>query len=134
MDSTKYKTPDAFLTALSSQLRKINEETKIEISRLRKQIAFDRFLARLFFNDDGKWVLKGGYSLELHFNLSRATKDIDLSVRLPSLLEEGKSLRSRAVHERLVEASEYDLGDFFRFLVNIPHLNWMGLRRVVRGI
>lgn len=126
MTTSKYKTPDAFLSALTQRLRTISEKEGIDIPRLRKQIAFDRLLARLIETPDNLWVLKGGYSLELHFQLSRATKDIDLSIQAPELLKEDKDKRAEIIHFRLVEESQRDLGDFFSFLVKAPSFDLAG--------
>lgn len=126
MTSLKYKTPSAFLTALNHHLRKINENEGIDIPRLRKQIAFDRLLARLFDRPDSVWILKGGYSLELHFNLSRATKDIDLSIQSADLHKERKDKRNEIIHQRLIEESRNDLNDFFSFLVKAPSFDLTG--------
>src|ERR1035437_353053 len=50
------------------------------VVRVRRQVVFDRLLARLFPTDPAPWVLKGGYALELRFRTARATIDIDLTV------------------------------------------------------
>lgn len=52
------------------------------------RVAFDRLLARMFdVNLPGRdgWVLKGGYALEMRFHRARATKDLDLTVRVTSI-------------------------------------------------
>ncbi|MBP9680697.1 MAG: nucleotidyl transferase AbiEii/AbiGii toxin family protein [Bacteriovorax sp.] len=38
-------------------------------------------MARLFQDKNVPWVLKGGHALELRLQESRATKDIDLSIK-----------------------------------------------------
>lgn len=54
------------------------------MQRLRRQVAFDRFLARLFRLHDSDWVLKGGYAMELRFRTARTTRDsISQSERHP---------------------------------------------------
>ena len=43
-------------------------ETGTDLQRLRRQVAFDRFLARMFSKGPKAtypWVLKGGYAMEL---------------------------------------------------------------------
>ena len=47
--------------------------------RLRRHLAFERLLARLF-QTPSPWALKGGYAMELRFQQARTTKDIDLVV------------------------------------------------------
>lgn len=48
------------------------------VDRIRKKIAFDFLLRRLTSRAPGTYVLKGGYAIEVRFNVVRATKDIDL--------------------------------------------------------
>jgi hypothetical protein len=48
---------------------------------MRRKVAFDRLLCRLFANPDAPWLLKGGYAMELRIESARTTRDIDLAVR-----------------------------------------------------
>src|SRR6266849_9743908 len=49
MDEVKqYKTAGAFRTALETRLQTRAQEERTDLQRLRRQVAFDRFLARLF--------------------------------------------------------------------------------------
>ena len=61
----RYKTPRAFERALSDRLKRQAAEEGVDLDRLRKRVAFERFLARLFHQAPYRWVLKGGYALEL---------------------------------------------------------------------
>ncbi|MEO7144903.1 MAG: nucleotidyl transferase AbiEii/AbiGii toxin family protein [Bryobacteraceae bacterium] len=61
----------------------MSREDGIDLQRLRRQVAFDRFLARLFRGANTNWVLKGGYAMELRFQTARTTKDLDFTVRVP---------------------------------------------------
>ena len=61
----KYATPQAFERAFSDRLKRQAAEEGVELDRLRKRVAFDRFLARFFGRVPSRWVLKGGYALEL---------------------------------------------------------------------
>jgi hypothetical protein len=48
-DETKsYKTAGAFRAALEARLQARARETGVDLQRLRRQVAFDRFLARMF--------------------------------------------------------------------------------------
>lgn len=58
---------------------------QVDLNRLRRQVAFDRLLARLFLEEPPPWVLKGGYALELRFKAARSTVDIDLTVQRVSV-------------------------------------------------
>ena len=52
MDEAKqYKAAGAFRTALETRLQARAQEEKTDLQRLRRQVAFDRFLARLFPQD-----------------------------------------------------------------------------------
>jgi hypothetical protein len=60
-----YATAGAFRRALEERLKRTAQADQIDINRLRRQVAFDRLLARLFRENSAPWVLKGGYALEL---------------------------------------------------------------------
>ena len=64
----RYETPRAFERALSDRLKRQAAEESVDLDRLRKRVAFERFLARLFEQTPAHWVLKGGRA--------RATKDV----------------------------------------------------------
>lgn len=77
----QYSSGPAFRNALEERIKKISREEAIDLQRLRRQVAFDRFLVRLFSGDRSDWVLKGGYAMELRFQMARATRDLDFTVR-----------------------------------------------------
>ena len=55
----------------------------MDVQRLRRQVAFDRLLARLFpkrSETKYPWILKGGYAMELRIRAARTTKDLDLTL------------------------------------------------------
>lgn len=89
----RYATAGAFRRALLDQLKNRARQTGIPMSRLQKQLVFERFLARLFHKGDEPWVLKGGYALELRLpGHARTTRDLDLNVPpplMPDLLASG---------------------------------------------
>src|SRR5450755_1661076 len=78
---TTYATSRAFRTALEERLKRASQNDRIDPNRLRRQVSFDRLLARLFREEPAPWVLKGGYALELRFKNARATVDIDLTLQ-----------------------------------------------------
>ncbi len=83
--SRTYTTAAAFRKALEERLKRTSVSEQIDLNRLRRQVAFDRLLARLFREEPPPWVLKGGYALELRFKAARSTVDIDLTVqRVPA--------------------------------------------------
>ena len=103
----KYKNARDFRRALESRLRSLNQKTGMPHSRLRKIIAFDRFLARLIQSQPDNWVLKGGFALQLRLgNRARTTKDIDLL-----------AIKNTEVLPAIQEAGYLELGDWFSFEV-----------------
>jgi hypothetical protein len=63
----EYTTAGALRTALETRLLERSRRDAVDLHRLRRQVAFDRLLARMFdANLPGRdgWVLKGGYALE----------------------------------------------------------------------
>ncbi|VHN99545.1 nucleotidyl transferase AbiEii/AbiGii toxin family protein [Candidatus Rhabdochlamydia sp. T3358] len=108
-----FKTATAFRKSLESRLMNISQETKVDLQRLRRKVAFDRLLAHIFTNDINTWILKGGYALELRFAHARATKDIDLTMPVQSYSEfEAETLMTMLQH-----ASEAKLEDYFTFAI-----------------
>lgn len=102
----RYETAEAFRTALEQRLKNEAEESGMALMRLRKRVAFERFLARLAASEPSGWVLKGAFALELRLGLrTRTTKDIDL----------GRADDEEAATEHLNAAAGIDLGDFFNF-------------------
>jgi len=75
----KYSTATAFRTALETRLKIIAQNAGTDLQRLRRQVAFDRFLCRLFDRKDAPWVLKGGYAMEFRLSRARTTKGIGSS-------------------------------------------------------
>lgn len=76
----KYATAEAFRAALDQRLRNEAATTGVPVMRLRKRVAFERFLARLTLAAPERWVLKGAFALDLRLGLrTRTTKDIDLA-------------------------------------------------------
>src|SRR4030043_1545917 len=107
----KYDNGSAFRRALEDRLRSMSIQTGMPLTRLRKMVAFDRYLARLLKYQPGCWILKGGLALQLRLGAeARTTKDIDfllLDVQQNILI----SLRS---------AGALDLKDWFSFEVSNP--------------
>ena len=112
-----YSTAGAFRRAREDRLKRIAHEEGVDVNRLRRQVAFDRLLARLFQPAQAPWVLKGGYALELLFDTARATIDIDLT--LPDLdMTGGQS--SDVIREMLQQAAGTSVDDWFEFTVAAP--------------
>lgn len=112
----KYATAAAFRRALEDRLYQLAEKDALDIQRLRRQVAFDCLLARLFADPAAPWVLKGGYAMELRIKEARATQDIDLVLKAAPRSRANDAEKDR-VRAALQDAADRDLGDFFVFTV-----------------
>jgi len=70
-------------------------------------IVFERLMARL----DERWVLKGGYALQLRTGQARTTQDVDLHA---------DNISKKNVHKELQSQLSADLGDYFSFQIQKP--------------
>jgi hypothetical protein len=104
----KYATAGAFRTALEHSLRLEAREQGIELQRLRREVVFQRLLARLMAVAPGRWILKGGLALEFRLGrIARSTRDMDLA-RLDSV---------QAATADFLVAQDVDLDDYFTFSI-----------------
>ncbi|MBN1264437.1 MAG: nucleotidyl transferase AbiEii/AbiGii toxin family protein [Anaerolineales bacterium] len=102
----KYSSGRAFRQALETRIKNIQQSENIPLVRLRKQIAFERLIARLQTSHPDTWILKGGLAIQLRLGLqSRTTKDIDLLRRE----------QTGDIFDSLVKAASLELGDWFTF-------------------
>lgn len=120
--SKAYATAGAFRRALEERLKGISQTEKIDLSRLRRQVSFDRLLARLFRDEAVPWALKGGYALELRFKSARSTIDIDLTVNRVTQASEGSESATQ-VREMLQERASVSLDDWFEFMIGPPMMD-----------
>ena len=104
----KYRDETAFRQALQQRLKDRADGDGALLARNRKRVAFDRLLARLLAVAQEQWVLKGGFALDLRLaTRARSTKDVDIEWRA----EETELL------DVLLDAANYDAGDFFEFAI-----------------
>lgn len=106
--SRTYTSPSAFRQALEERLKTISRQEGTDFQRLCRQVAFDRFLARLVSEPMGDWILKGGYAMELRFVTARSTRDLDFTLR---------SGNTESALDHLQRAGALEIGDFFSFRV-----------------
>ena len=119
----KYSTAKAFRIALEARLKQIASSEQIDLQRLRRLVAFDRLLSRIFQSEEKQWVLKGGYAMELRMKEARTTKDIDLVIEDPKqILHYNDSLDKKLIEE-LQEKASKDLGDYFVFMIGLSIIN-----------
>ncbi len=104
----RYESADALRDALEQRLRNQAQSTGVAVMRLRKRVAFERYLARLATAAPEHWTLKGAFALDLRLGLrTRTTKDIDLA----------RTDDERTATADLMAAARLDLGDFFSYRV-----------------
>lgn len=102
----KFATAASFRTSLETRLLERARREGKDVNRLRTQVAFERFLERVF-RAQGDWVLKGGYALEVRLHdRARSTLDLDLDA--------GSAADLLGV---LLEAVRFPTGDYFEFTV-----------------
>jgi hypothetical protein len=101
----RYRDATAFRMALEQRL-KDGAGDGAALNRDRKRVAFDRLLVRLQAVAADRWVLKGGFALDLRLAArARSTKDVDIEWRAE---QEG-------LLDALLDATDHDAGDFFTF-------------------
>ncbi len=113
--TTRFKTAADFRKSLENRLKTMATEKGENLQRLRKKVAFDRLLARLFHSERQNFFLKGGYAMELRLKTARATKDIDLTFL--KRLKGERELVGAVILEELRTLAQQDLGDFFVYRI-----------------
>ena len=104
---------DPRVVSLNHRLRNLAEAEGVPASRVRNRYVFQRVLVRLA--RDPRWVLKGGFGLELRLGLAaRATKDLDL------LRWEDETLSAAGLQELLDDALDVPADDECTFVVRRP--------------
>ncbi|MDE0144544.1 MAG: nucleotidyl transferase AbiEii/AbiGii toxin family protein [Nitrospira sp.] len=113
---SRFATAGAFRQSLEERLKQFAKNQGTDLSRLRRRVAFERLLARLFMEKHPRWLLKGGYAIELRLQeVARATKDIDLCMHDTP----GQVLQRQNPQQMLRELLQDDLArkldDWFTF-------------------
>lgn len=104
----RYKTPEAFRTALEHKQKQRAAAAGILFTRLAQVDLYYRFLDRILQElGDGVVVVKGGVALEMRLQSARTTLDIDLRA----------SGSPTDVYERIRVAGLRELDDFLLFRV-----------------
>jgi len=104
----RYRDATAFRQALEQRLKARAGGDGAHLSRDRKRVAFDRLLARLAAAAPERWLLKGGFALDLRLaERARATKDIDLDWQAAE----------EELLDALLDAAAHEVRDFFEFTV-----------------
>jgi hypothetical protein len=106
---------------LEVRLQRTTKEKGIDLQRVRRQVAFDRLLARFFTQPETPFFLKGGYAMKLRLSTARATKDIDLTY-LQRIKSQDNSLPALILNE-LQQLAAVDLGDYFSYALGEAQLD-----------
>jgi predicted nucleotidyltransferase component of viral defense system len=123
-DPARYRTADALRRALDDRIVREARDGGLSPQRLRKEVAFERLLARLLVVSRERWVLKGGLALAFRLGAaSRTTLDIDIA----------RAGDEEQATEDFRSAAHLDLGDRFIFVIEGPRgLELQGRARVAR--
>ena len=104
----RYASAPPFRQALEARLGSASHAGGPSLARLRKEVVFDRLLARLVAVAPERWILKGALALDYRFgDRARTTRDIDVAVA---------SDEASATAD-LLAAQALDLDDFFSFAI-----------------
>lgn len=111
----KFSTAQGFRTSLEQRLLDRARREGRDVQRLRTQVAFERFLTRLFLAEP-EWVLKGGYALEVRLqDRARSTLDLDLN-----------ALGSQSLLDTLQAAVRTPVPDHFEYTVRAQQAGLQG--------
>ncbi|MDQ5894275.1 MAG: hypothetical protein QG596_536 [Actinomycetota bacterium] len=100
----RYQDAASFRQALEQRIKDQADGDGAKLARIRKRVAFDRLLARLSAAAPNKWLLKGGFALDLRLPaIARSTKDVDIEWRAAG--EDPLDI--------LLDVAAHDPGDFF---------------------
>lgn len=113
--NVKFKTATDFRKSLDARLQVRAAKTGEDMQRLRRKVAFDRFLARIFHQNASSFYLKGGYAMELRIAHARATKDIDLTC--VSRVTNEDELLEEIIWSNLQSLANIDLNDYFIYQI-----------------
>lgn len=111
----KYRNATDFRKSMEARLQAIAIKSNVDLQRLRRKVAFDRFLARIFSQEKSGFYLKGGYAMELRIAHARATKDIDLT--FIKRIKTDNELISALILSDLRDLAKLDLKDHFIYHV-----------------
>jgi predicted nucleotidyltransferase component of viral defense system len=117
----EFKTATDFRKSLEARLQILAANTGEDLQRLRRKVAFDRFLARIFFQQTPGFYLKGGYAMELRIGQARATKDIDLTC-IHRVQNENELLNELILNDLQI-LSRTNLNDYFIYQVGNAQLD-----------
>lgn len=121
MKNSSFKSSQDFRKSLELRLQKAAKEKGMDLQRIRRQVAFDRLLARFFAQPETPFFLKGGYAMELRLSSARATRDIDLTFL--QRVKNQDDVLSALILNDLQQLAAIDLGDYFSYALGETQLD-----------
>lgn len=117
-----------FKQAVESRLRTEATRRGVAINDLRLRFVMDRLIGRLFAAPNSRWLLKGGYAMDLRYRPhARTTRDIDLSIQ--DRAAEALPAQLAAIRDDLQAAAAIDLGDHLVFRIAAAKGQFPGAHR-----
>jgi len=112
----KFQSAADFKRSLEARLQTLSAKTQEDLQRFRRQVAFDRFLARIFScPEPPEFFLKGGYAMELRIATARTTRDVDLSYT--RRIKDSDQLLRDIIFADLQSFARIDLNDHFSYQI-----------------
>jgi hypothetical protein len=101
-----YASDEAFRRAVADRLRTQAQRCGRPVNQVRREFAFQRFLARVFADPDAPWVLKGGAAMLARLPDARHSREVDLyhpgrHTELPEALAELTAALDTSAPDRL---------------------------------
>lgn len=110
----RYRDAAAFRQALEQRLNARAAGDGARLASDRKRVAFDRLLARLNVAASDRWLLKGGFALDLRLGeKARATRDVDIEWQAAE----------EELLDALIEATSVDVGTTSRSRSSAPRFH-----------
>lgn len=117
----RFKNAADFRKSLEARLQTVAANRGLDLQRLRRKVAFDRFLARIFSQGQPSFYLKGGYAMELRIAHARTTKDIDLTYT--RRVKDETELLNELIWNDLRSFAKQDLNDHFTYQVSAAQID-----------
>lgn len=104
----RYHDAATFRQALEQRLKNAAAADSGRLARDRKRVCFERLLARLVVAAPGRWLLKGGFALDLRLDdRARSTRDVDIEWQT----------EAADLLDLLLDATDRESDDFFVFAI-----------------
>lgn len=106
MGDNGYRRPEDFRAAVEARLKTVAKVSERPLAEVLREFLYQRFLARVFVEDPGLWILKGGIGLLTRMPGARHSLDVDLMHEKADRVEAEQEIR---------RIGRKDLHDHLRF-------------------